>query len=258
MTGTMKLGVMQPYLFPYVGYFQLIEAVDHFVFYDDVNYIKQGWINRNRIRSGADEVTFTVPLAGASSQKQINETLVDPVKWSIWREKFLRTITQSYSRAPFFDDSMDLILGVLKERPITIADLAIRSVSNILDHYGSKMHCVRSSLVYPRGTTSGEMRLIEIAEQAGATKYVNMVGGSELYHADTWGGNGMSLHFLKPTLRPYGPERSWIPGLSIIDVMMYVPLEEMRETQWQGEVIAAGERAAGRPGTNAENILPTT
>ena len=72
----MKLAIMQPYLFPYLGYFQLIAAVDKFVFYDDVNFIKNGWINRNRLLISGKVNYITIPLSGASSFLKINQVLV--------------------------------------------------------------------------------------------------------------------------------------------------------------------------------------
>src|SRR5690606_3799363 len=99
----MKIAIMQPYLFPYLGYFQLINAVETFVFYDDVNFIKRGWINRNQILVDNKAALFTVPLKKASQNKLINE--IDMAIDEKWLSQFFKTIEQNYKNAPYFDDT---------------------------------------------------------------------------------------------------------------------------------------------------------
>lgn len=88
----MKIAIMQPYIFPYIGYFQLINAVDKFIIYDDVNYIKQGWINRNKILLNNEDYLFTFPLKNASSYKKINEIELSENLYSKWKIKFFKTL----------------------------------------------------------------------------------------------------------------------------------------------------------------------
>src|SRR5687768_13108726 len=104
----MKLAIMQPYLFPYIGYFQLMHAADKFVVYDDVNYIKGGWVNRNRILVNGKPHMFTLPLKNAGSNIKINEIEVSGGELMKWREKFLRTLQQAYAKAPFKNDVIAL------------------------------------------------------------------------------------------------------------------------------------------------------
>ena len=98
-----KVAIMQPYLFPYLGYFQLVQAVDYFVFYDDVNFIKQGWINRNRVLMNGEDQLFSVPLHKASSFGKINETTIHYAVFSKWKTKFLKSLEQSYGKARHFE-----------------------------------------------------------------------------------------------------------------------------------------------------------
>jgi hypothetical protein len=125
----MKLAIMQPYLFPYIGYFQLISAVDKFVVYDDVNFIKQGWINRNTILVQEKRHLFTVPLINQSSFSKINEVFVNNKLYNSWRIKTLRTLEQSYKKAPFFKEIYGLVATVLDIglEEINIATLAERA-----------------------------------------------------------------------------------------------------------------------------------
>ena len=105
----MKIAIMQPYFFPYLGYWQLMNIVDKFVIYDDVNYIKRGWINRNRILVEGKPFYIHVPVMKASQNKIINEmeVFVD----SSLRKKELKTIELAYKKAPFFDSVYPLIKG---------------------------------------------------------------------------------------------------------------------------------------------------
>ncbi|VXC55839.1 WbqC family protein [Chryseobacterium sp. 8AT] len=106
----MKIAVMQPYIFPYIGYFQLIKAVDKFIFYDDVNYIKGGWINRNNILINKNKSLFTIPLDKASPFITINETNINLKIFREWRLKFLKTMEQSYKKAPYYSQTYSIIV----------------------------------------------------------------------------------------------------------------------------------------------------
>ena len=97
----MKLAIMQPYFFPYIGYFQLINAVDKFVFYDDVNFIKGGWINRNRILVNGEIKFFTVPITGVSSFKKTKETRIKRDQFFQWKKKCLKLLSRIMVKRSF-------------------------------------------------------------------------------------------------------------------------------------------------------------
>ena len=127
----MTLAIMQPYIFPYIGYYQLAGAVDKFVFLDDVNYINKGWINRNNILINGQANLFTIPLKDASQNKLINEVEVSEGKWS---EKLLRTIEMAYKKAPCFSDAFPVINEVLSSEERLIGNLAKKSVQSVSDY----------------------------------------------------------------------------------------------------------------------------
>ena len=132
----MSIAIMQPYIFPYLGYFQLINAVDDFVFYDDVHFIKRGWINRNQILVNGNEFLFSVPLIKASQNKLINEIEVKlDEKWLV---QFYLTLEQNYVHAPYFKETFQLIKRVFSSEFITISDLAIASVKLVTEYIGLK------------------------------------------------------------------------------------------------------------------------
>jgi hypothetical protein len=224
----MKVAIMQPYLFPYIGYFQLINAVDTFVFLDDVNYIKKGWINRNRILVNGKESMFTVPVKKASQNKLINE--IEVVLDGNWIEQFYKTLEQNYSKAPNFDDTFLLIQTIFNSGFSTISDLVIASVSHICLNLGMEKNFQISSELYSE--TQGQEksdRLINITKQCKYNHYINPIGGLDLYSKQDFKKENIDLFFLKSDLPEYKQfNTSFVPGLSIIDIMMFNEPEQIR------------------------------
>jgi hypothetical protein len=216
----MRLGVMQPYFFPYLGYFQLIAAVDRFVFLDDVNFIKQGWINRNRILINGQPSYITVPLRHASPNRNINEIEVDPDER--WRKKLLKSVEQSYRKAPNYDEGFSLFHSVMTSSCSNIAELAKTSVRAICDAIGMNVEWVSSSTKYENRSLKGQERIIDICRQEHANVYVNASGGRGLYTSADFSGYQIQLQFCDPVLSEYPqPGVAFVPGLSILDVLMH-------------------------------------
>lgn len=223
----MRLAIMQPYFFPYVGYFQLMHAVDRFVYYDDVAFRKQGWINRNRMLVQGRPAFFTVPLEDASSFRKIYETRIAPGE--DWKKKMLRSFQVSYGRAPFFTPTMSLLQRVLEQDHADIASLSRASVEAVCDHLALPTTRVPSSAAYANADLSGVDRVLDICHREGATTYVNLPGGRDLYNADVFRERGIALCFLSP--RPIDYPQSgdrFVPWLSILDVLMFNPPEAAR------------------------------
>jgi hypothetical protein len=216
----MKLAIMQPYLFPYLGYFQLIAQVDKFVFYDDVNFIKNGWINRNRLCVGGTAHYVTFPLAGASPFQKINEILIQNDK--VWRKKLAERIRHSYSKAPYFAAVNALVLKILMAEERSMANAAKNSITEVCDYLSLDTEFVMTSSIYNNANLSGVDRVIDICRREFADEYYNPPGGRELYDEALFKAAGMELHFIDPRLDAY-PQFSakFIPGLSIIDVLMF-------------------------------------
>ncbi|MDZ3990437.1 hypothetical protein PspTeo4_01088 [Pseudomonas sp. Teo4] len=216
---------MQPYLFPYAGYFNLLEQVDHFVFYDDVNFIKGGWINRNRLILSGEVNYFTVPLQGASPNLKINQIRVQPRK--VWERKVLESIRQSYSKAPNFHFCFDLIKDVFDTESEQIAVLAKRSVIKVSERLGYSNVFTDSSEKYGNSLLSGAERVIDICKLEGASTYINLPGGKALYDQLSFAKAGVELRFSRPALVSYEQfGKNFEAGLSIIDMMMFNSFEE--------------------------------
>lgn len=225
----MRLAIMQPYLFPYIGYFQLLAAADKFVIYDDVNYIKQGWINRNNILVAGAAFRFSVPLKEASSFARIHETQIDARQYSVWREKFYRTLALNYGKSPQFAPTMALVKSVFDHAGSSIGDLAAASVVAVAQHLGLPTQLVSSSRIYANDSLKGAGRVLDICRRESATDYVNVISGESLYSRVAFAERGIQLHFLQPRPIQY-PQfgESFVPWLSIIDVLMFNERDQVR------------------------------
>ncbi len=218
----MKLAIMQPYFFPYIGYFQLIANVEKFIFYDDVNYIKQGWINKNNFLISKKAHPFSVPLANQSSFKLISETEINQQLYKKWKVKFLRSIEQSYNKAPYFNEVFHIITKVFEQEYLTISELAIGSIKAMCNYLEIDTQLAVSSQCSNYVNLSGKDRVIAICKQEGASVYINPVGGQELYDKKVFANAGLELFFLKAKIRKYDQNQlEFVPGLSILDVIMF-------------------------------------
>lgn len=216
---------MQPYFFPYIGYFQLVNAVDKFVFYDDVNFIKRGWINRNKIQINQKEHLITIPLAGASQNRLIKEIRVNKKP-----DKLKKTMSYAYKKAPYYKYVMPVIDHVLDHQTTQVSELAAFSVLKTCEYLGINTTFEFSSKKYGRSQDlAKEDRLIEICKLNNAGKYINTFGGNELYKKADFAKHGISLQFLKTGPIQYSQfGEAFIPNLSIIDVMMFNDKAELQ------------------------------
>ena len=224
---------MQPYFFPYLGYFQLVQAVDHFVFYDDVMFIKKGWINRNRILMQGNEFLFTIPLEKQSQNKTIRES---KVSWGKeFPNKFMNQLDSAYKKAPNYTVVRDLVDQVLQRKFESLADLASESVQATWAYLGLEKKFYQSSELSVSNDHGRAERLIEITKSLGESSYINAVNGQELYEKGFFKEKGIDLYFLKPNLNPYpqGNTKEFVNGLSMIDVLMWNNKEEV--VQWVGD-----------------------
>jgi len=224
----MKLALMQPYLFPYIGYFQLLAQVDRFVFYDDVNFIKNGWINRNRLLLQGEPRYFTVPLRDASPFRKIRD--VEVAAAAGWRRTIRESIRHAYGKAPNFVAVSALVERVLETETTRIGELAKASVRAVADHLALETELVDSSSRYANESLSGAARVLDICSREGASDYYNAPGGRALYDAREFARHGIALHFVAPQAIEYRQGgAAFVPGLSIIDVLMHNDRGQARE-----------------------------
>ena len=204
----------------------MIKAVDKFVFYDDVNFINRGWINRNRIIINNTTNYITVQLIGASQNKLINE-----VEFIDNRQKLNISIEMAYKKAPFFTQVMPVIKNISKFETNSISNLAIYSVKEVCKYLQLKTKFEISSLNYSE--TKGlekSNRLITICKQNMASTYINPIGGQELYNKEYFRNDNIELFFIKTNLSQYKQfNKEFIPGLSILDVMMFNSIKDIHK-----------------------------
>lgn len=215
---------MQPYIFPYLGYYQLAHCSDVFVMYDDATFIKQGYINRNTILVNGRPLRFTIPVPGASSNE-----LIKNLKFAERTAKVVETIRQAYSKAPYFDDVFPLVEGVIKSKDRGIPDVCQKGISEVFRYLGLRKDIVRSSDVGYDRSASAEDKLIQICRSFGSNTYVNSVGGKKLYSKGSFAAKGCDLLFIEmKDVRYRQRARDFIPNLSIIDALMHCPPDEVR------------------------------
>jgi hypothetical protein len=214
----MKLAIMQPYLFPYIGYFQLLASVDEFVVYDNIQYTKKGWINRNRFLQNGEDVTFSLPLAKASDYLDVREReIADAYKPAALLARF----AGAYGTAPFED-----VLGNPERNLFAfLRDALLRTAA----HLGLEAVIRVSSTVPIDHALTGQDKVLALCEALGATTYINPIGGVELYSREDFAARGIELRFLRPLPLEY-PQfgRPFVPWLSIIDVLMLNELDTVR------------------------------
>ncbi|MBV9584317.1 MAG: WbqC family protein [Alphaproteobacteria bacterium] len=216
----MIVSIMQPYFFPYIGYFQLIAASDVFVFHDDVQYIKNGWINRNRILSAGVPRWLTRPVLSASYELKINQRRYELSARNVPR--LLRQVEAAYSKTQRFVEIFPLCREILG---FADANVAVFN-ANLIRRVAAALHIdtqfLFSSEIEKDDRLTGQDRVIEICRELGATRYVNPIGGAHLYDARRFADAGLQLSFLQPVTLTSGRfVAAQAPPLSIVDTLMF-------------------------------------
>lgn len=211
-----KIAVCQPYFAPYLGYFQLLSAVDVFVSYDDVNFIKGGWINRNKICVQGKEMLFQIPLKKQSPFKKINEIKIDWDSRSM--RKLTKTLQSTYSKSKYKNEVLGILEDMFKKKPDLISELALDSIRSFCNYLDIEVDLKTSSYEDYKKTDDRVENLVNICEKENIKHYINPIGGQKLYDKDVFKSHGLTLSFLQGT-----------PSLSIIDVCMNNSVEKIKE-----------------------------
>lgn len=219
----MRVGIMQPYFMPYIGYFQLMAAVDKYVIFDDVNYIKRGWSARNNIIVNGQKHLFTVAVEGGSQNNLYMQVrIIDDFI------KLRKTLEMSYKKAPSYINAMELMEEVLSYEDRRFNHFIRNSFEVVFDYLGINSSFLFSSELSNDKQLKGKDKILDICKLLGATEYYNAIGGQELYDRMEFEENGIQLHFVNATLEAYPQFSSeFIPGLSMIDVLMMNSKEQV-------------------------------
>jgi hypothetical protein len=217
----MKLAIMQPYLFPYIGYFQLMNAVDEFVIYDNIQYSKKGWINRNRILVNGTDAYITFPLKKDSDYLDIKDRYLTD-DWVSERKKILNKIIEAYRKAPSFNAVYPVIERIILFEETNLFKFIFNSLSILKEYLDIKTKFSISSEILINHKLKSEKKVIEICKEKKVSTYINPIGGVELYDKTDFKSKNIELQFLKTTKVKYKQfNNDFVPMLSIIDVMMF-------------------------------------
>ena len=234
----MKIAIMQPYFFPYIGYFQLINAVDTFVVYDNIEFTKKGWFNRNRLLFNGTIDYFTINIKKGSDFLDVRDREIAPVYFEKELPRMLRQIGQSYRKAPCFDTVFPLIRGILEHEEYNLFKYIHATILNLIRHLDLTTEVVVSSTIPIDHSLKAERRLFEICRHFSAEHYINPIGGMALYPKEDFLEQNIRLSFISTRPLEY-PQLgdAFVPNLSIIDVMMFNPTEKIRQFLDEYELI---------------------
>jgi hypothetical protein len=225
----MKLAIMQPYFMPYIGYFQLINSVDEFVIYDNIQYTKKGWINRNRIISNGKDQLITLPIKKDSDYLNVAERELSE-SWEKDKNKMLNVIKSSYSKAPYFQETFELVSKCLNDSEVNLFKFIYNSIILINNYLEIKTPIVISSTINVDHTLKSQNKVLSLCKEQNASIYINSIGGVKLYNKEIFKQNNIELNFIKSNPIQYKQfNNEFISWLSIIDVMMFNPKEQIKE-----------------------------
>ena len=234
----MKIAVMQPYLFPYLGYFQLINAVDKFIIYDDVQYIKRGWMNRNNLLVNKEQHLFTFSVEKDQQTKSINERYYCFKTFNNEIQKFYNMLTMSYKKATYFDEVFKLMHKIFQYDDLNVGKFNFNALECICNYIGVDTEFIISSEIPQNKILMGQDKILAINKTLKSSQYINPIGGTELYCRDTFEKINIKLNFIKTLNIDYKQfNNDYIPYLSIIDVLMFNSKEEIKQLLSEYELV---------------------
>jgi hypothetical protein len=222
----MKLGIMQPYFLPYIGYFHLLASVDQFIVYDNIKYTKKGWISRNRMLLNGTDAMFSLPLKKGSDSLDIVER---ELAAEFDRSKLLNQFRGAYSRAPQFDLTKPILERILRYEHTNLFRYIHHSIVRQCQHLGIKTQIRISSEIAIDHELKGQDKVLALCKAVAADTYINPIGGAKLYSKDAFRAHGINLQFIKSQPFEYTQFGNvFVPWLSIVDVLMFNSLDTVR------------------------------
>lgn len=233
----MKVGIMQPYIFPYIGYWQLLNAVDKFVIYDNIQFTKNGWVRRNRILLNGNDKLFTLPIKKDSDYLDIRDRyLADTFPKE--REKLLSQIKMGYKKAPYFNDVYPILEECINYDNNNLFEYIYHSIVRISTYLKINTELIISSDIEMNHSLKNKDRVIETCKTLGSSTYINPVGGIELYDKEYFSNNDIDLKLIKTQNFEYEQyNNQFIPNLSIIDVLMFNSNDEVKKLLGKYELL---------------------
>lgn len=225
----MKVAIMQPYFLPYIGYFQLINAVDVFVIYDNIQFSKKGWFHRNRMLQNGADTFFTIPLKSDSDYLDVNRRFIAESWKQGEKEKLSRKFKENYKKAPFFEQNWPLFEGILNQEETNLFEFNYLSLKKICEALGIQTLLEISSNLEIDHSLKGQEKVIAICQKLHGQHYINPIGGIELYEPSAFKAKAIELSFLKSKLTPYQQfGANFVPALSILDLFMFKSIADIK------------------------------
>ena len=225
----MKVAIMQPYFLPYIGYFQLINAVDKFVIYDNIEFTKKGWINRNRILVNGKDEFMSLPITKASDFLHVNQRYLVS-NFENEKIKILRKIKECYRKAPYFEIIYTLIEQIFNYENNNLFEFIFNSIKKICQYLDISTELITSSSIDINHNLKSEDKVISICNSLNVTKYINSIGGQNLYEKKNFYNCKIELIFIRSEPIAYEQfDNEFIPWLSIIDIMMFNSKEQIKK-----------------------------
>lgn len=232
----MKLAIMQPYYFPYLGYWQLFNYVDVFVIYDDVQFMKGGWVNRNRILINGKINYVTIPLKKASHKANINEKEIMS-GFNFSQHKSLIHI--AYKDSPHNNQINLLLESIANNNSTNLSDFLYDTIVAVADLINSQTKIIKSSDLSIDQDLKGQERVLEICKKLNANEYINPIGGKELYNKNSFNEEGIELRFLqkKSIVYPQCNNFPFVDNLSIVDLLAYNSIFDVKSLLNEYEIL---------------------
>ncbi|MVP00668.1 WbqC family protein [Paenibacillus lutrae] len=231
----MKVAIMQPYFLPYIGYFQLIHAVDVFVVYDNIQYTKKGWINRNRFLQNGKDSYFSVAVQKDSDYLNVNDRRI---ALDFNRSKSLNKVREAYKKAPNFVEGFKIFENVVLYEDTNLFNYIYHSLDTVVKKLNIETKIIVSSSINMDHSLKAQDKVLAICKELGAHTYINAIGGKDLYSKEEFAANGVQLCFVRSKPIQYKQfDQAFVPWLSIIDVMMFNDRNTIIEMLKQYEVI---------------------
>jgi hypothetical protein len=225
----MKIGIMQPYFLPYIGYWQLLNGVDRFVVCDNMQFTKKGWMRHNYILNNNGTSMFTIPVKHGSRELNICDRYITEQYFEKDADKIIRKIKSVYQKAPYFGEVMPVVEQCLLFKEDNLFSFILNSIKAVSGYLGISTHILVLSQIEADHSLKKQDRVIEICKKLGTRSYINTIGGLELYDKEIFGSNELELKFIKPKNIEYKQfQDQFVPNLSIIDVMMFNSKDEIK------------------------------
>lgn len=212
---------MQPYFLPYIGYFQLIKSVDEFILYDNIQYTKKGWINRNRILVNGSDRLITLPVKKDSDYLNVVDREISDT-WNTDKKSLLNLIKSSYSKAPYFKETYELLEECLAVEHTNLFEFIHQTLLKINRYVEIETPITISSSISIDHSLKSEEKVLSLCKAVGGTMYINAIGGQHLYSKDRFAAHKIQLQFIKSDTIQYSQfSNNFVPWLSIVDVLMF-------------------------------------